>query len=302
MSFKGDTPGKKLARLETWRIILDALGKDRFLSGRYLFLAGPDMGDASVLLGLGVPPERLLGVDYDGVAAASATWAFPQVKVLHEDVLHTVERARNEKSLYDAIFLDFCAPIIERNLDTIGLALLEGLNHYGIIACTLLAGREQDTKGGVRTEVLAMRTRVETALQKLPVEDRQKWDDAVPYLARLSVLQKELLRRARVFGIVPVPIACVFYKSRSDDEYKGMPMCTYIARAIPNSNLSVEDQLRAALAHSPEIYFFDPTAKELGEYAAELVRLKYDPSLLLNATKGTVAAWKAHAARGTYKP
>ena len=302
MTFKGDTPGKKLARLETWRIIFDALGRDRFLSGRYLFLAGPDMGDASVLLGLGVPAERLVAVDYESVAASSAAYSFPQVTVHHEDVLHTIERACTEKTTYDAIFLDFCAPIIESNLDTVGLAILEGLSRSGIVACTFLAGREQDSTGGKRASVLAMRNRVEAALKNLSIEDRKKWEDAIPYLARLSVLQKELLQRTRPLGAVPVPLACIFYKSRSEGELKGMPMCTYIARSVMNSKLSIDDQLRVALEESPEIFFFDPSTKELGEYAVKLTELNYDPKLLLNATKGTVAAWKAHASRGTYKP
>lgn len=293
-TYKGDTPSKKMARLTVWCAVDDAMRPGTFSRGKFLFLAGPDCADASVAIGLGAEPKNLTAVDRNKRTAAEAKWRFPAIRVRHADVLEVVEE---EKNYFDFIFLDFCAQMTDAMFDTTALSLLEGLTKHGLLACGFLAGREQDTDGGVRGRL----SKVKEELSGRPIPDLGLGVDATKYLARMVLFQRELLSRTRRYGFVPVPLEGFFYRSRREGESHGMPMCIYLARVLPCSPAAGDVALSAALAEPLQVRFIAPTTKELGSRAVQLEGLGYDPTLLLNVSRSTLAAWKAHATRGTYK-
>ncbi len=294
MTYKGDTPPKKRARVETWFTIRDELGS-RFAKGRHLVLAGPDAGDISVALGLGVPVSGMLAVDRSKPAVTAARFRFPEADVQHCEVIDVLG-----KGLFDSVFLDFCCPVMEAELDTAALAVSTSIRSGGVFACAFLAGREQDTAGGLRSRVLAVREKIEKSVSYFPPERRKEWLPLIPYLARATVIDQELMARTRSAGWLPVPVAQFFYKSKEDGDYKGMPMCIYVARVLWHSRRSLHRETKKALETLPRLEFFNCTNRELGVYAMWLIEQGLNPALLLNVAETSVRAWKAHATRGTY--
>ncbi len=287
MSFaKGDTPPKKLVRYETWATAQDHNPKS-WSTAPKICLSGPDGGDVSVALGLGVPATNIVAVDRDKHAVSSAQFRFPDVKMQCCDVLKAVEQHRKT---CDFIFLDFCAQLQDSLIDTMALSAVEGLLNGGLLAVCFLAGREQENQGSISQRVVKMRQRMKG----------QHAEEVLPYLARFTILHDELISRTRKHGGVLLPVSAFFYKSKHSYEPKGMPMCVYVAQFVRCSRLSVESEVRKALALTPTMQFVDPTSRELGEKAIKLQDAGMSPELLFDVSSGTIAAWKAHATRRVY--
>lgn len=102
-TYKGESPGKKLARMQFWGSVALALG-DRFYRKKHLVLASQHGGDISVLVGLGVDPRNVIAVDLrpDAVAACKARW--PTATVKCRDVRMAAQDHRKELA---SVFLDF---------------------------------------------------------------------------------------------------------------------------------------------------------------------------------------------------
>lgn len=276
MTYKGDTPPKKVARLQTWLLARTALGVTRFHREPHLVLAGPEAGDVSVALGLGAPPEHLYAVDWNKKAAMSAQGRFPGVHIQHGDVLDVLQE---ECSRFGIVFLDFCSQITDevvRAASAGATALLRG----GLLACTFLVGREQ--AGQERNVIMREKRDLD---RKVRGTARQ---EVLPYLARSAAFQRLLEAQSPTMRFAP--LALIFYKSCSQRKIKGMPMCIYLTR--PTHIIEEHRPSR------PKYFFFTTTARELGAYAVELDQ-QHNAALLLNVSRGTVAAWKAHASRHT---
>ena len=294
MAYKGDTDAKKWARLEAYLTALEVLGSKRFRAGLHLCLAGPTASDASVLAGLGVPVGQVVAVERDAETAAAARSRFPDLRVVQRDVLDHLSAERR----YDTVNLDFCAQLLESNLNTVALAVTEGVKRDGVLAVTLLAGREQEAHSAdIFDAVGRVSAQMQRAFKAMTRERREYWKPMLPALSRFWVLQHELVTRTRGSGRVPVPLALYFYRSRHEGEQKGMPMCVYVAQVKWCPRTSGDAELSAMLAREPEFYFIDPTSVVLGRRAQQLEREGYDPCLLFDVTKRGLAAWKAHATR-----
>lgn len=299
-NFKGDTPPKKCARLELHFDVQEILGP-RYKNARQLFLAGPEAGDVSVALGLGAKPKNLVAVDRDKNTATKAKWRFPEVRIEHCDVLDIIEE---QPGSFDFIFLDFCNQITENNLDTVALAAVEGLKHkeHSLIACTFMTGRENDVEAGsFRSRILVERAKLEKEINKLAPWRKELWLKSLSMLARVPIISQELLHRTRTSSCIVTPISLFFYVSPRKGQSGGMPICTYFAKVVKCNRYSIEKYAKEALEYIPEFHFFSETDKELGLHAVRLIEQGHDPSLVLNVSKGTVAAWRANATRGAYE-
>jgi DNA-binding transcriptional regulator YiaG len=135
--YKGDSPGKKVARLRVWlniRAIAQAL--EIPYTGA-LVLAG-EGGDISVLESFGIDLETVVAVDYD-------PFLIEWCKNNHPDVLALVGEAGEMSSVadYSAAHLDFCGSL--RNGDnprTLAHVAANANVHPAVIAVTMQKCRE----------------------------------------------------------------------------------------------------------------------------------------------------------------
>lgn len=300
--YKGDTLAKKLARLETWQTARDLLGEKRFQRGPHLFLVGPTGADASVAVGLGASLGELVAVDHDANIVESAHWRWPGLDIRHEDAINTVSDRVLNKLGFNFVFLDFCAQMLDDNIDAVGLALVEGLNEYGVVAAAFQASREMPKDGEYHGEILKARDVITKQLEQMPREERDNWEPLLPALSRFPVFRRALIERTSCHGMVPVPVSVIFYKSKTEGDHHGMGMCCFIVQGVPCTPRDENDpHLIEAWTRRPRFHFIDPTPSDFGLRVDALARHGQDPAMLFDLTKGTVAAYKANATRGTYQ-
>ena len=70
--YKKESPSKKIARKTVYKELEAVCGRQRFVKGPHLVIAGSEGGDVSVLLGMGVDPSGIYAVDIDKHALAAA--------------------------------------------------------------------------------------------------------------------------------------------------------------------------------------------------------------------------------------
>lgn len=148
MTYRGDSPAKKIARFLFWQDAIYAWGAIRGMAShralaemdqwrgtmgdnadkmaalvrdvridtskieRVLVLAG-EGGDVSVLLGMGVRPEAIIACDLDMGAVTACRERFPGVQVIYGDVRDVAADHRD----CDFVHLDWCSTVNDRTLD-----------------------------------------------------------------------------------------------------------------------------------------------------------------------------------------
>jgi hypothetical protein len=310
--FKGDTIAKKLARLETWQTAHDLLGEKRFNRGPHLFLAGPLAPDMGVAMGLGASSGELIAVDQDANVAESAQWRWSGLDVRHEDATSTVANRVLNKIGFNFIFLDFCAQMKDDNIDTVGLALVEGLNTHGVLAAAFQASREMPEEGEYHREIMKVRSVLAEQIEQMPQPERDGWEPLLPALARFPVFRQAIIDRTSGYGMVPVPVSVIFYKSKKKGDHHGMGMCCFIMQGKPCEPHQENDpNFIEAMTRRPKFYFIDPTPSEFGLRVDAMARHGQNPALLLDLgrstvedykkDRSTVGAYRANATRGTYR-
>lgn len=264
MSYRGESPSKKLVRLEFWRAAEKLLAQ-RFYDTGTLSLASKEGGDIAVLLGMGVPLEHIHAVDTDHHAADAAQWKY-NVKVHEMDVF---EYAKSKK--FGTVFLDFCGPLRESMIGKIS-NIVPRIHPGGVLGLGLLAGREQGTLASKVKEHLA-----------------ENEDDS--FLARVSLITNVLhVRRNKL-----VLREAWSYKSHTNDRY-GKHMIVLLYQVGTERQPAPLAQLRKA-----GTWVYEADSSDLAAEGLKIVQAKKRADLLLNVTKQSIAAWKAHATRGTYK-
>lgn len=253
MSYRGESPAKKIVRLKLWKYIQRRLGR-KFKGGAHLALAGPEAGDLSVLLGLEVPIQNVVLADIDKHAVDAALWKFPGADVHRKDVLDTAEQ---HPTKFISAYLDFCGPVSEKRLSMVHKIGTQHLQKGGVIACTFLIGRE---RGAIWKEIEAYSGSAQARRMKFIADRFSK--DTKP------------LRTLR----------CFHYCSHTNERY-GKSMLVWVGTASSRSGKPVQvEEIQA-----------DRT-----DLAEEALKLGHRAPLLLNVTKQSIAAWKAHYTRGTY--
>lgn len=308
MAYIGETPIKKMARLVYWTNVERLMGSS-FRSRKHVFLASEHAGDANTLLAMDVPPDNIVAVDCDPRACAKASRQFPQIRVLHSDIVKVLEAWTGYHP--GSVYLDFCSELCPRTVKTVDrvVSLAQGSSVLGI---NLLKARE---KGRYRRYVQDMAVRLDS--------DRRVFKDARrldlsgnnyegSYREKLSKWQtgsrflleaqggKMLSRHAALITSlecytgqtrVPAIRSILSYQTNS-------PMAIGIYELVWRSKLMApgidarSDGLIGTIMPHTMADVRDLCLNEtLGPRTAQL----------LNVSPATLAAWKAHATRGTYE-
>jgi hypothetical protein len=280
MSYKGESPAKKVARLILWQDINSMLGP-KFRSGILLSLLSPEAGDVSVQLGLGVPADYILGVDRDKHAAAAAQYKFQDVRCLNTDVAAAATRY---KGRIVAAHLDFCSCMTSETLNKV--AQVEScLAKGGVISCAFMAARE---KGEIRDKIIG-------ALNPRCANEH--------FGARATVLAQEIARRAATSKIIK-PHKFIYYTSDTPGK-QGMPIIIYLGFrqnvSAPSAGKK-RKKVNAMLRHA-SYQTVSTSSKDLAATGVKLAKRygRAEAQLLLNVRRQTIAAWKAHFTMGTYE-
>lgn len=252
-----------------------------FENRNFLALAGPEGADVGCACALGADPKRVVLVDKNKKSADHSQWRYPDAHVFHghlEDIL--------EHRQFGFAFLDFCSQMTDNTLTLAALTVTECLMEQdGFLAITFQCGREQPDD--------PVYQRVLQEARGLPEENKAQ-------LSRAIVMRSELQRRVRRSYCTTVPIGFWFYQSYVG---KGMlPMGVYLCQTHKSSRINWDRANDKANKARPTYEFISDMPA--GELVDEIYRLEdqgIDPTLMLNISKGSVAAYKANVTRGSYK-
>jgi hypothetical protein len=287
-TYKGESPGKKYARLQFWLRVSNMLGQKRFVGSKHLVLASREGGDVSVLRGLGVPAKNIIAVDHNRQAAFEAQEKFPEVEVIVADV---ADVAKEYKRQFASTFLDFCAPVREELLEKVVEVMTWGLGNDSALGAAFLNGREK----GQMIEVLKKeKERFNTALSRMAdlpdesllqtyaPEDAPDWpepkkraylerirkdliehmSDSEAPLTRATYVDYELIRRGTPRRCAPVAVSFMSYVSATKDS-KGVPMFIYLGKVVRGLPGTAPHKFSRALAKekwgggSPSVMSFE---------------------------------------------
>ena len=279
--YKGEVPSKKMTRLTFWLLIRQHLGTKRFLAGPHLVLASREAGDVSVLLGMGVDIKNIIGVDYVPHEAAQARLKFPGLRVIEKEIgLY----AREYKGLpFASIYLDFCSQSGNAIFDTVSLVIKHLVEDDGLLGYNFMVGREQS----VRHKAAKYRREIEAQIARMKKTRRADMEGMAVHFSRAFLMESEIVKRVKS---TPLQLEAHFFYSSKQEGHIGHPWCGQLVRVNPSK----------PNADSPDCYYFSTDMAALRDYALSLEKKTGQAALLLNVTRTTMAAWKAHASRGTY--
>lgn len=302
MSYAGESIGKKFARLEFWSLrnfkLLNQKGR------KILIFASAEGGDASCLLGFGVPPENILAIDTDPTACESFRLKFPDVECLNcsSDDVH---KAKPGLKL-DVAYLDFCGAL-SNNTTNMVRNILPLIKTSGVLGVTFLKGRD----GWNKEEVVDHRERIRGgSYPKETLQISSERPALVNMYSRGMRLSHDILNLpGSELGDAPTPVLTnlISYQSTS-------PMMIGVYRVIGVSRMNVKNsrmnagnwkrrakQIPGIRNNVLDMFSIleQRSEDELREFVLENAD---DPNihLKMNLKKQQVAAWKAHRTMGTY--
>lgn len=281
MKYSGDTPAKKVARLVAWKRAKE-LARSRFLTGQHLVLLSAEAGDVATLRGCGVHVSKIVGVDIDKHAIASARRKYPELECVHDDIAAVTREVAKRKTPIATVLLDFCGPLSDA---TVGKAIevSEHLPHGAVLMMVTKMGRE-----------------------------RGRWADAVnaakstaPPASRVFYLRTDLITRELVLGCAPLGrrFAPDCYYRYSSERMTGESSHMLLTIGVVSKE-RVKAPKRAAADASRRTTYGSIVANHytVGALASVLAQREEDARLLLNLeSDGSVYAYQAHRTRGTYK-
>lgn len=279
MTYQGESPAKKLARLELWRQVAQ-LEKNIFFEGNHLVLAGAEAGDVGTLFGLGIYADQIVAVDKDIHQAHAARWKYPGVRIEVGDVLDV---ARENRGLSTA-FLDFCSHASDELFKKIH-GVSKCLEKGGLLGVGLTVGRE---KVGTGAQVKELKSRYETMRMS---------DEHMACVVRAHLITQELFKLSEGSSKFWKPSYFYYYRAHTYS-HSGKPMIYALGRMVSRSRMPMPAH---AVQQAKFKYFLDVGAPDLAKEALKMKKKHVDSAhLLLNVSKQSVAAWTAHETRGTY--
>lgn len=302
-TYKGESPGKKIARYHFWHHAVSLLGVDEFYesNSKVVFLASREGGDASVLKGACVDPGRLVGVDLVEDAVVACKAKHPDISVRHGDFVDVLKSTPN----VSIAFMDLCCPLSAQTVSTIRRAFMSA-PIGSVFGVAYMRGREKPSKEGIR---LSRRQR-RYAKNKLGLLDSENQllagntRDIRISLKEASDLDGPLARARTLLSILQSTSRGRFghltkviqYHSRVDGR-QGVPM-EIACFSVDHFGLYRKRDKIPSMECELQIVRHDKWV----HLRREIVAGRWDPNahLFLNIPKGRVAAWKAHASRGTY--
>lgn len=298
-TYKGESDAKKVARLMYWDQVRLAI-PGTFMQRPHLVLASREGGDISVLLGMGVAPENIYAAEINSEAAAACAAKWPGVAVINADVRAVAEQMRGK---WASAFLDFCGNFAEGVLEA-AAAVVKALPLGAAFGIGVLKGREGASTGAplnrrqrrslsAYARTTAAAPPVKSALQHVAGEVGARAvvranvaavgsTDAGRYAAiRDAIYLRTAGRRALR------KVRCIAYSSGASP----MLICATLVSTVAEVDFV---KTPAAL---PDVTVDKSAVPQLIRRAAVE---RDNAHLLLNVPKSTVAAWRAHATRGTY--
>jgi hypothetical protein len=315
-AYKGESPGKKFARFAYWQSVALEMGA-QFNAGKHLFLASREGGDFGVLRAMGLPFDLLVGVDRNELALrecdqkwsaiARARGEEPpifQLGSIDEEVNH-YER---EEGPVASVFLDFCCHLDRASLLTTCNSFL-ALRPGSVIGVAFLKGREKQQHEqrvaviGNRNQRRALRARVGGWRRELlgMMDGSRAWDmielmrrirastpaAATPRAVRWQIVDAVLTAAGRYREAEPV--GAIEYHSRTK-EGGGVPMLMMLFRV----------RHAGAADHQRVPWHIEEPQDTNAWVRKSALAIGVDGALAMNLDPRTVAAWRAHATRGTY--
>lgn len=327
-SYRGDIDAKRLARYDYWRGVRGWMGDD-FTSSRHLVLASEYGGDISTLLGMGVASENIFAVDIDPVAAERCRLKFAGVDVVADDVESVIRR--RPRGYFGSIFLDFCSwftPAVRRRCAAAALHVPPG----GVFGVGVMRGRE----GKAFTRARVPMARKVSAKAKSMGCDRPLWvsrnvkptslpaNDGRGGLIYEAIQNDIMAARRLAIGVT----ALTYQNGRTPMMYRAFGIETpgplsrksfvrYCERRISTVLRARSDAYRLSavlgrelLAHvevlgrsrpiSASMIHWDSDRGGCVDMARAANECGDDAAACLNVSRGTLAAWRAHATMGTY--
>lgn len=313
-TYKGESPSKKMARLGYWRAVRGVL-RGRFKKTKHVVLASREGGDIGVLLALGVPKENIIAVDLVESAAKACSEKWPGVEVVCGDVADVVEARASEVG---SVFLDFCSPISTGTVQ-VGRRILRALRYDSIFGVALLKGREHGeveiNEGGrmnrrERRATKAMRRRGGEAEAEAHM---MRWTSVGKVSAHEMIKETTDEDERSGYGRAKAFLAAVH--AARHDQWHGMTNAHLVIdyQSVTKESRGVPMTIALCVKERSKIetyrrYQHKYRYAQMRKFTDEMVRAFAvspasgpTPHLLLNVDKATIAAWKAHANRGTYE-
>lgn len=283
MRYTIDTPSKKIVRLAVWKRVKELMGAERFYSGIHVVLLSAKAGDVSTLLGLGVRPHNIVGVDIDKHAWAAAKHKYPDVRCMHMDVIDAMKRLKGDS--IRSVFLDYCAPFREGTVDSV-VEASQLVSYGGVVASAFKIGREV----GSYAQAIA--------------EEKPNTDVNRSFYLRTDMLSRELLLQAKEKKLPRVLWPKDFYRYThvpdTGDTPKSMLVC--VATVTRSGQFVETPQATAAkIGRGAHYSIVSATHRDIGPLASLLAERDEDAHLLLNLNQESIPAFKAHRTRGTYE-
>jgi hypothetical protein len=300
-TYKGESPGKKLARARTWSVISLHLGSRLRSGGKIAVLASREGGDVATLLGLGVPASSIVAIDRDAEAAAACQARWPAVDVRVGDAFEIAEKMGGKCVV---AFFDLCGP-----LDGIACAgftrVARRLPRDAILAVAGMRGRERNIV--VKRYAEQARKRESRAVVAHRARGHDIEDSAGMDLYRVRAVQDHLKRSLAGVRVGPVCLTVVNYQSSNSDSH-GVPMTIGVFELRRGDLIERHDDFARRMIgaewEAVQKYgvgdFGRCTDADVRAAALSMRLNTQEVALALNINPGTVAAWKAHASRGSY--
>jgi hypothetical protein len=283
VKYSGDTPAKKIARYAIWLRVKELLGP-RFQTGTHVVLLSSEAGDVSTLLGLGVHPHHIVGVDIDVHAIAASRHKFPEIRCLKEDVAAAVRQLKEEGQSPASVYLDFCGSMKDT---TVGKAIeVTGYMDAGsVLALGVKMGREM---GDWAEDVNTAKAMGSTSV------------DSRAFYLRADLMTRYLFTKSNGQRLRAEPLDYYRYNStRVTGEHSAMLVC--ISRLSAKPELKSKP-LESAVKNARRVEHHSIIAdyQSIGPLASRLAEQGEDAHLLLNIQKESIPPFKAHRTRGTY--
>lgn len=335
-TYRGESPSKKLTRLEFWNYVKTQLTDEQFIRGKKLVLASREAGDVSLLLGSGCDPKSIIAVDREESAVQAVRERFPNVPVFHGDVVDVARKHRHELVI---AHLDLCSPLSRRSANLVLKSMLHGLRDRTLIGAAFMYGREgESTRDELSRERQEIQQLTEDLRQQqgiftpgireglirnyLPRVANELFADndflpategsgkaAENVIVRICYLTELLEEMGEPHFCVPYSLRTWFYKSHGKGS-TGSPMLYWLGRVHRPYTKNVKKFneklnaliLEASLTH--ECVHVDIDDEQLREDTVAIGKdfgvSTADLAMIMNIPKGTIAAWKAHHTMGTY--
>lgn len=314
-TYKGESPSKKMARAKYWRAVKREMG-ERFLRELHVVLASREGGDISALIAFGVPREKIVAVDRVKEAAEACAAKWPGVGVVHGDIADVVEALRDRVG---SVLLDFCAPVCTETVLT-GRRVLRALRYKSVFGWAVLKGREQGdiVVDGAGDMGRRQRRAMEASNRRYQKKAPALHGTMVKMMAHGEVAARDLLDSSTEDVGQHVGRAYAYLTAVHADRmmpWRGItePKLVIAYQSITAASRGVPMMMCLSVKHRPDGHQpwkrpANPMVVQLSKMTDEAVRAyavseapDADPAMLLNISPATIAAWKAHATRGTYE-